>query len=180
MKNHKKLRAANNVHLTKLNGFLNPSPTSRIDRNLTTKFLNIRELMNAPTDKGRMSRYVHQRNPTKVHSTTVEDKGTNSQSFVKFVLAHQSIGAKWIAFFRKWYENFVKRILMHEVTKLTQTTEDSFSLKELRLWHQIQISASSRKERVTNNRKQSVKQLITKRKYENSQKFCEHAVLYVF
>ena len=50
--------------------------------------------MNAPTDKGRMSRYVHQRNPTKVHSTTVEDKGTNSQSFVKFVLAHQSIGAK--------------------------------------------------------------------------------------
>ena len=94
MKNHKKLRAANNVHLAKLNGFLNPSPTSRIDRNLTTKFLNIRELMNAPTDKGRMSRYVHQRNPTKVHSTTVEDKGTNSQSFVKFVLAHQSIGAK--------------------------------------------------------------------------------------
>ena len=93
-KKHEKLRAANNVHLTKLNGFLNPSPTSRIDRNLTTKFLNIRELMNAPTDKGRMSRYVHQRNPTKVHSTTVEDKGTNSQSFVKFVLAHQSIGAK--------------------------------------------------------------------------------------
>jgi len=64
--------------------------------------------MNAPTDKGRMSRYVHQRNPTKVHSTTVEDKGTNSQSFVKFVLAHQSIGAKWIAFFRKWYEKCQK------------------------------------------------------------------------
>ena len=103
MKNHKKLRAANNVHLTKLNGFLNPSPTSRIDRNLTTKFLNTRELKKAQTGKVRMSRYVHQLNPTKVHrflqktkvhSTSVEDEGTNYQSFVKFVLAHQSIGAK--------------------------------------------------------------------------------------
>ena len=75
-KKHEKLRAANNVHLTKLNGFLNPSPTSRIDRNLTTKFLNTRELKKAQTGKVRMSRYVHQLNPTKVHRVSSKNKGT--------------------------------------------------------------------------------------------------------
>ena len=142
MKNHKKLRAANNVHLTKLNGFLNPSPTSRIDRNLTTKFLNTRELKKAQIGKVRMSRYVHQLNPTKVHRVSSKNKGTQYLGgrrrhklpiICKICTCTPINWSKVNSFLQKMYENFVKRILMHEVTKLTQTTEDSFSLKELRL-----------------------------------------------